>query len=297
MNTILNDFKYAWNRPNNAVAQIILINVIVFVALLLFNAIFKRVGNGEISVLVTNQFQLPSPISEFIFRPWTSLTYAFNHFGIWHLLINMIAFFWFGRLIQEYLGSQKLINIYVISALAGALMFLFVYNVIPGLGIGIMRGASGAIFGVMVAAVTLLPDYRFNLLLIGPVKIIYIALFFIISSFIGLDELDNVGGNLAHLTGAAIGWVYIKQLQKGNEMGVWVFKTMEFFKGLFKPRPKIKVSHRKKAEKASSKSGSTSTKSSVSQDEIDTILDKISEKGYESLSKEEKEKLFNASRK
>ncbi len=293
MNTILNDFKYAWNRPNNAVAQIIIINVAIFVVL----TILRIVLPDAISLIIHQQFEIPSKIEDFIYRPWTALTYAFNHAGILHILFNMIVFYWFGRLIQEYLGSQKLINIYVVSALAGSLVFLFIYNVIPNMPSIPMVGASGAIYGVMVAAAVLLPDYKFHMLFIGPVKILYIALFYIFISVFALEQGSNIGGNLAHMAGAAMGFLYIKQLQKGNELGVWVFKTMEFFKGLFKPRPKIKVSHRKKTEKTSSKSGSTTTKSSVSQDEIDAILDKISERGYESLSKEEKEKLFNASRK
>ncbi len=292
MNTILNDFKYAWNRPNNAVAQLIIINVIIFVAL----TIIRLLTPDSISLIIHQQFAIPSNIEEFVFRPWTAITYAFNHGGIMHILFNMIVFFWFGRLIQEYLGSQKLINLYIISGLGGALIFLFFYNVIPDMPESNMVGASGAIYGIMVAAVVLLPDYRFNLLFIGPVKILYIALFSIFMSIFTIEQGTNIGGNLAHLAGAAIGYLYMKQLQKGNEMGVWVFKTMEFFKGLFKPKPKIKVTHRK-SSKSSKSRAKENPESSVSQDEIDAILDKISDKGYESLTKDEKEKLFNASRK
>src|SRR5690606_5623808 len=136
------------------------------------------------------------------------------------------------------------------------------------------------------------------LLFLGPVKIIYIALFYIFISLFTLDRGVNIGGELAHLTGALVGFLYIKQLQRGSEMGIFVFKIMEFFKGLFKPKPKIKVTHKKTTRpgKSGFKNASPSAKSNISQNEIDAILDKISEKGYESLTKEEKEKLFNASK-
>ncbi len=294
MNTILDDFKNAWNRPNNAVAQLILINVIVFVGLFLISQL-KHVGLASVSEFIIKQFVIPPDLYEFIYRPWTAITYAFNHGGILHILMNMIVLYWFGRLFTEYLGSQKLINLYVIGALSGALIFVFIYTLFPVLGSSGMVGASGAIYAIVIATAVLLPEYKFFLLFFGPVKIIYIALFFIFISLYDLLLGINVGGNLAHLAGVGVGYLYTKQLQKGNELGVWVFKVMEFFKNLFKPKPKIKVSHRKKTKSATF--SAKNTKDQVSQDEIDKILDKISERGYESLTKEEKEKLFNASKK
>jgi len=294
MNTVFDDFKNAWQRPNNAVAQLIIINVIVFVGLFVIS-LLRFVGLEQVSIFIQKQFIIPSDVSEFLFRPWTAITYAFNHGGIMHILFNMLALYWFGKVFTDFLGSQKLINLYVIGALAGALAFLFLYTLIPSLGYGMMVGASGAIIAIVIATATFLPDYRFYLLFFGPVKIIYIAIFYIFISLYGLLSGDNVGGNLAHLAGALVGFVYAKQLQKGNELGTWVFKFMTFIKNLSKPRPKIKVTHRNKTK--STKTTKKSGKSNVSQDEIDTILDKISEKGYESLTKEEKEKLFNASKK
>lgn len=296
MNPILNDFKYAWKRPNNAVAQLIIVNVAVFVGLFIIG-LLKYAGLGFVAAFIHEQFAIPSNIEAFIFRPWTAITYAFNHADIFHIFFNMLVFYWFGRLFAEYMGSQKLINLYVISALGGALVYLFVYNVFPNMPDSTMIGASGAVYGVVVASATLLPDYRFYLLFLGPVKIIYIALFYVFISLFTLERGINIGGELAHLTGAFIGFLYIKQLQKGNEMGVFVFKTMNFFQNLFKPKPKIKVSHKKKSRTARGFANAAASKSKISQNEIDAILDKISERGYESLTKEEKEKLFNASKK
>jgi hypothetical protein len=133
-------------------------------------------------------------------------------------------------------------------------------------------------------------------LFFGPVKIKYIALIYIVISFLG-SVGGNAGGNVAHLGGALIGFVYIKQLQVGVNWGSWITITLDWIKGLFSTRSKVKVTYRSEQPKARSSIKTTTGPGKASQDEIDAILDKISDRGYESLSKEEKEKLFNASKK
>lgn len=304
-NSFLEDFKNAWGKPNNALAQIILINVIIFVGIAIVYVISMLSGAEFIYEFVHHQFSIPPVFSDFITRPWTILTYAFNHnlFDIFHILFNMLILYWFGQLIVEYLGNQKVISLYILGALAGAAVYLLVYNFVPFYiersGFPGMVGASAAVYAVTVAAATLMPEFKFHLLFFGPVKIKYIAAFYIVLSFIG-SVGGNAGGNIAHLGGAAIGYLYIKQLQSGNDIGNWVISCITFFKSFFVSQPKIKVTHktsRQSYSSSSSTSSRTSNSTSVSdQDEIDAILDKISKSGYESLSKSEKQKLFNASK-
>jgi len=297
---VFEEFKNAFQRPNNSHVQLIIINVVVFIGLVLLS-VFSFFGNFEEAFrFVHNQFSIPPDIGEFITRPWTIITYGFahDHTGVLHILFNMLSLYWFGRLFIEYLGSDKLIAVYVLGVLAGAIVYLLLFNTVPKLSElspSGMVGASAAVYAVMVAAATLLPNHTFFLLFLGPVRIKYIALFFIVISFIGTTS-SNAGGNIAHLGGALIGYVYIKQLQVGVNWGGWITITLDWIKGLFSPRSKVKVTYRSsesksKATKATSRSGK------ASQEEIDAILDKISDRGYESLTKEEKEKLFNASKK
>ncbi len=304
--SIKDDFKNAFNRPNSAHTQLIIINVVVFLVLAVLNVFSSLFGFTGLFDFVYNQFSIPPVFSDFLSRPWTIITYAFAHSltDIFHILFNMLIFYWFARLIIEYLGSDKVISLYVLGALAGSVAYLMVYNLVPFYieksGFSGMVGASAAVYAVVVAAATLLPNYTFHLLFIGPVKIKYIAAFYILLSFLG-SVGGNAGGNIAHLGGALMGYFFIVQIQKGNNIGAWVLSTMYFFKSFFVRSPNIKVSYKK--EKSAFKSKSTvgaskkSMNSTTSQDEIDAILDKISEKGYESLSKEEKQKLFNASKK
>ncbi len=298
---MLDEFKNAFQKPNNAHVQLIIINVVVFIALGIMMVISEIGGFSSFFDAIHTQFQIPARLSSFVTRPWTLLTYAFAHdlSGIFHILFNMITLYWFGKLFVEYLGSDKLVAVYVLGAIAGGLFYLLSYNSIPyfversATSQIVMVGASASINAIVVAAATLLPDYTFFLLFFGAVRIKYIAGVIVFLSFLGTIG-SNAGGNIAHLGGALMGFIYIKQLQAGINWGGWLTITIDWFKSLFQARPNVKVTYRKEDAKAKKTSVGFSK---ASQDEIDAILDKISDKGYESLSKEEKEKLFNASKK
>lgn len=291
------EFKNAFNRHNNGHVQLIIINVAVFVVIgVLF--VCARIGGFENAFKIFHdQFVIPPTLAEFSTRPWTIITYAFAHSltDIFHILFNMIALYWFGRLFVEYLGSDKLFSLYILGALAAAIFYLLMFNTVPFFkeqsNFPGMVGASGAIYAIMVGAATLLPDYTFFLMFFGPVRIKYIAAIYIVISFLG-SVGTNSGGNIAHLGGALMGFVYIKQLQAGVNWGGWITSVLEWIKNLFKPRSAVKVTYRK-----SEPNEKPSSPKKASQEEIDAILDKISDRGYESLSKDEKEKLFNASKK
>ncbi|MEM0938838.1 MAG: rhomboid family intramembrane serine protease [Bacteroidota bacterium] len=294
---ILDDFKNAWNKPNNTVAQIILINVIVFV----FTGILLIVGLGD---QIRPWLGMPSNLGTLITRPWTLVTHAFVHADFFHILFNMLWFYWFGRIVQEFLGSHKVIAVFAMGVIGGIIAFVGAYNLIPqfenAAQIATIVGASAGVTAAVIGAAVYFPNYTMFLMFIGPVKIKYIALVTVFLSLIGTRSTVNPGGEFAHLGGALMGWLYMSQLKKGNDIGSWVISIISFFKSLFKPQPKIKVTHRGRNKRPLHKTSSKKTSKSNShtpQSEIDEILDKISEKGYESLSKEEKQKLFNASKK
>jgi membrane associated rhomboid family serine protease len=296
---MFDDFKNAFQRTNNAHIQLIIVNVIVFLVLAVFMVFSMALKFLNIFSVIHEQLAIPALITEFIQKPWTIITYSFVHdlSGIWHIFFNMLVLYWFGKLFVEYLGSDKLVALYILGAIAGGIAYQIVYNKIPFYlqrlsPLSAMVGASAAVYAIVVATATLLPEYTFFLLFLGPVKIKYIAGITIIISFLGTVQ-ENAGGNIAHLGGALMGFVYLKQLQAGSNWGNWITLTIQWFKSLFKSKPAVKVTYRKNDGYVSKPSKS----SKVSQEELDAILDKISDGGYESLSKEEKEKLFNASKK
>ncbi len=302
MSSIADDFKNAFRKRNNGLIQLILINVAVFLLLNTCLLIFKiSLGSGrgtaQYNEFIANNLFLPGDAMTLLFHPWTLVTYFFSHEGIFHILSNMLFLYWFGKLIDEYLGNRRLLNLYVLGGVAAGLSYLLLCNLVPyfaaNKGIYLL-GASGSVFAVVVGAATLMPNYTFFLFLIGPVKIKYIAAFYLVISYVGLVAENNIGGNIAHLGGALMGFVFISQLNRGNDLGRPLTRLAEWTNRLFERKPTMKVTYRTPA-KAQAKVAAYS--GTPDDDEIDAILDKINRSGYESLTKEEKQKLFRASQK
>lgn len=303
------NLKNAFKLQNNSLYKILAINILVFFVMVFVRVIFTFSGAGSIYEGFRSYLMMPADLPQLIIQPWSALTYMFFHEGIFHILFNMLFLYWFGLLLNEYLGSKRLANIYVLGGLAGGVFYLVMYNISPyfadSLATARMLGASAGVYAVVVAAATLSPNTTFFLLLLGPVKIKYIAIFYVLIAFVNSTG-NNAGGELAHLGGAALGFLYVNQLQKGRDMGSWIQAIGNFFTRIFTRKSRVKVSYRKSKTYSSvgdfsqTKSGKPSPVAkteAVTQDEIDMILDKIAAKGYDGLSKEEKRKLFEFSKK
>ena len=288
-NFIIEDLKREWNKPENGLIKIILINVIVFISVSIIKVISQIFGFGGLFQSFINSLMLPSDFKQFIFQPWSIITYFFLHQGFSHILWNMLFLYWFGKIITENLGNNSLISLYVIGGIIGGLSYMAIFNIIPfyydRVESSLMLGASAGVFSVVIGSATLIPNYTFYLLFLGPVRIKYIALFYFLISFFDITG-QNAGGEIAHIGGAVIGYIFIKQLQNGNNMGDPIIKILSFIKNL---------KFEKKAKSYTYKEETISNEND--QDEVDVILDKISKSGYSSLTKEEKEKLFKLSNK
>jgi len=285
---IIDDFKSAWSKDDNGLVKIILINVIVFVSISILEVFITLSGGGVIFKTFINNLMLPASFTTFILQPWSLISYFFLHLSFGHILWNMLFLYWFGKIIHDNIGNNAVISLYVLGGIVGGLSYMALFNIIPFYGDrvsdSLMLGASAGVFSIVAGSATLLPNYTFYLLFLGPIRIKYIALFYILLSFLDVTG-SNAGGEIAHLGGALIGYLFIRQLQNGINMGDGVIKIINLFNT--KPYSKAEKKEQKREEQ----------KSDISQDEIDKILDKISDSGYSSLSKKEKEKLFNASKK
>ena len=302
MSNIVDDIKREFSKSENALVKIILVNTAVFLVLLLLKIILTLSQSSNVYQAVINTLQLPASTSEFLYKPWTLITYFFTHDDIFHILFNMLFLYWFGKLIDEYLGAKRVIALYILGGIAGGLIYIVLYNALPYFQAHVegsrMLGASAAAFAVAVGASTLLPNYTFNLIFLGPIRIKFIALFYIILS-LAQTVGPNAGGNLAHLGGAFVGYVFIKLLQSGTDLGKPLYAVMNVWSRLFRKRPSMQVTYRERQVYRStsvySSASSSGTIEMPDQTEIDSILDKISKSGYESLTREEKQKLFKAS--
>ncbi len=298
MSSFADDIKSPF-RTGNSVGQLLVINISVFLALVIFQFILTISGfppdeSSSIFHSVVSWIAVPMHFNELLYKPWTFFTYMFVHYSLWHIFGNMLMLFVFGKIFQEYASSKRVFAVYMYGALIGALLALITYQFIPTFKLhapaDFMVGASAGVMAIVLAAATLVPDYVLHLLLIGPVRLKYIALFVVVLDMIGVTYFDNAGGHLSHLGGALFGYVFVAQMKKGKDLSSGFNSFIFRLKQLFQRKSKIKVVH-----KRSISDEEYNLKRKIRQEEIDEILDKISSSGYESLTKKEKEILFKAS--
>lgn len=309
MSQILDDLRNVFRRKDDTLTQLLVVNIGVFVAYGLFQVVLflMHMGperDGPITEFVRDQLWLPASLPRLLTHPWTLITYFFTQFELLHLLFNMLFLFWFGQLIQEYVGSARLLSLYILGGIAGGLFYILCYNVFPVFQSYVddstLVGSSAAVYAVVVGAATLLPDHRFSLLLIGSVRIVYIAAAYVLWSLISI-AISNSGGNLAHLGGALMGYLFISQLRQGRDLGAPITAVINFTKGLFNRRSKMHISYSRPrtyepVEPSGASRGSKSapvpkSAAAIRQEEVDAILDKMLVSGYNSLTLEEKRKL------
>ncbi|WP_051205352.1 rhomboid family intramembrane serine protease [Salinimicrobium xinjiangense] len=281
--------------------KLIAVNVIAFV-LFFFVKTLAFLFNFNVD-FVLEWLVFPKEPGEFIFKPWSIITYAFLHSGLWHLLSNMIILYFSGVYFLNYFSPKKLLNFYFLGGIFGALVYMASYNLFPafqGMGRSYLIGASAAVMSVLVGIATHIPHMRVRLILIGSIKLWWIAAFLVVIDVIQIP-ISNPGGHLAHLGGAGFGYLYAKQLGKGNNIASGFEKMLDWFGSMFssspvpKKRSNMRTVHKRQTSESSASAYTTKARNKREQQEkIDAILDKISKSGYDSLTKQEKDYLFNA---
>jgi membrane associated rhomboid family serine protease len=289
---IWDDIKLTFRNGSN-LTRLIYINIAVFVLMTLVAVAGFLMNNPEISDKALDIFSVPASLNALLLRPWTLITYMFTHKGVWHILFNMLWLYSFGRIFLEYLDGRKLVAVYLLGGISGALVYIFSFNIFPAFtGVvadSVAIGASASVMAVVIAIAAYVPDYTVQLILLGRIKIKYLALAIFIFTSV-MDFSINSGGKLAHIGGAIFGYFYTMNLRHGRDMGKGFNKILDFFVTMFKPRKKLKVTHKK----AATEYDYNAIKANH-QKQINHILDKISKGGYDSLTKEEKETLFKES--
>ncbi len=298
----------------NMVTRIVIVNVAVFFLIHLVNLILF-IGNGAkpspLFEQVVNFFCMSSDWKFFLTHPWGIFTSMFLHESFWHLLWNMLYMYWFGRIVGDFIGNQRVLPIYLAGGIVGGILFFITANLLP-YGAGGARfalGASGAVMAMVVAAGVIAPDYIMRILFIGDVKLKYIVLVLVLLDLIGIANDINTGGHFAHIGGALTGLIFVRQLRAGNDwslpMNHLLNKIGAFFVRLRQgqergPKVVYKNPTRTAARQNTRKAATVSNYGEEDmpyQEQLDAILDKIKQSGYDSLSDNEKEFLFNASKK
>lgn len=271
--------------------KLIIYNVFVFAIILLLNIL--NLSLNQIS-LTEYFFTLDTNLVGFILKPWGIITSIFSHFEIWHLIFNMLFLYFSGQLFEQIFDKRRLWQTYIFGGISGGILEISAHYLFPSFQNAdqVVVGASGSIMAIFTALAFHSPNIRVNLFGIFPVKIYLIAIFFLLNDLIGIDNPSDNVAHFAHLGGAIFGLISIQSIHSSNN----ILSVL----GSFFDRIKKMITSDK-----STKSGKAKFKTDEEynlekkrrQEKTDAILDKISKSGYESLTKEEKDFLFNQSKK
>lgn len=282
-----NSLTYQY-RTATIITKLIVINAAIFLIVRL-TAFFMKIKQEEL----VSWFVLPEGMGEFTTQPWAFITYSFLHFGVFHVLFNMIWLYMFGRIILNLFSEKRLLTVYLLGAMAGGLMFVLSYNLFPVFenSRGYLIGASGAVTALMAFIATISPNTQLRIFTFN-IKLWHIAVALILLDLVRISTSSNAGGLLAHLGGAIFGFVYARQLAKGNDIGKWFENLIDGIASMFKTRKQrpFKKVHRTDSHSKKQKP----VDKSDHQKKVDAILDKIGKSGYDSLTKAEKDFLFKA---
>ena len=298
-------------RHGNMVTQIILVNIAVFIVVNILRLVGRGIPGATFDDTVVNFFSLSSDWVHNLTHPWSILTYGFLHAGLGHIFWNMLLFYWFGRIVGDLIGNQRILPLYLWGVLLGGLVYWLSATILPyGTGTSYIVGASAGVMAVIVAAAFIAPEYIFRLILIGEVRLKYIALAIILIDIFAFGTDNNTGGHFAHMGGMLMGYLFVSQLRNGQDLAVPVNRVGDritgFFRSFGESPKKRRTAARVVSTGRSASRSSASAKTSASapagpsaadrQAQLDAILEKIKAKGMGSLSKEERDFLSLESR-
>ncbi|MCP9612420.1 rhomboid family protein [Coprobacter tertius] len=293
MAAIFDNLKMQY-KSGSLLIKLIFINVALFLVLKLavvLLLLFRIDGS-----IIYDYLQLPSNPVELLHRPWTLITYMFLHKDFWHILFNMLWFYWFGQIFLSYFSEKQMGALYFLGGISGAILYLLAYNFLPyfsGIDARLM-GASASVLAIVLATAVYVPDFKVNLLFLGAISLKYIAIITVLIDIFSITS-SNAGGHIAHLGGALLGIIFALQWKKGKDItrfiNICIDKIVTVFKGRT-ARPKMKIKY-KRAETDME----YNARKNAEMEEIDRILDKIKKSGYSALSSDEKKKLFDAGKK
>lgn len=270
-----NKLKYSLSVMGQ-LQKLIVINIIFFVLPLLLNTFFWLLKLEDINLI--DYFVVEADLMSLIFKPWSLITYGFLHGSFSHLFWNMIMLFYFGNILVNYFGENRLLNVFFNGILFGGIIYIISYNLFPVFtGISSkMIGSSAGVMAILFYITSYNPNHTIRFFFVN-IKLLYIAVFLLLMDIIQIP-VENSGGHIAHLGGALTGYLMFRS-----------FKGIDFV-DIYSQLTTRNINKKKNRKKSFSNSN-------FDQKKIDSILDKISESGYESLTKEEKNYLFKASNK
>jgi membrane associated rhomboid family serine protease len=272
--------------------KLIYVNIAVFLLIILIQLVIGLSGMQTTVDAFVNYLSVPSSPAKLLRKPWTLITYMFTHKDFIHLLFNILYIYWFSRIFVEIADKRLLLRVYLLGGLSGAALYIISFNLIPAFariyGYSEMIGASASAMAILFTVARMQPDFKVNLLFFGPVKLKYIALMALILDLISISNMSNTGGHIAHIGGALFGLIFGKMLLDGKIKPPTKNPVINF---QFPKKKKLTVAYKRPLTDMEYNAIRAKRRN-----EVDRILEKIKQSGYDSLSKEEKKMLFEASK-
>jgi membrane associated rhomboid family serine protease len=293
-------------ESNNAVFNLVAVNGVIFIILGFTLLIYKVTAQGpagsgllQFQREVLDWVALPGSFSRLASRPWTLLTGMFVHVDAWLVISNLLWLWAFGYIMQELTGNRQIVPIYLYGGLAGSVVFLLVCNLSPAMrgaasGMELM-GANTGIIALAIATTMVAPDYRIFPMLNGGIPLWILTIVYVAVDLAGLGSAPYAY-HLAHVAGAAMGFVFVKELRRGRDWSAWMQHLYDWLINLFNPGNVKEKKVFKKELFYKNQGNPPYTKTPlITQQKVDELLDKISQKGYQFLTDEERELLKRAS--
>lgn len=299
-------------RTGGALWKLLIVNVAVFLVLRLL-LLCGFVMGFDASRMIT-WIELPSQPEFLLVQPWSVLTFMVAHVDVWHIVFNMLWFYWMGKMFLDYFTSKQLTALYYLGGIMGGLFYILALNVLPrfsGLNV-FMLGASASVMAIVVALTVYAPDRRIGLLFIGAVELKWVTLVMLVLDLLSITG-DNYGGHISHLGGAAFGVWFALMMRRGRDITSWLNRVLDkavsWFRGLNQKRAQSLGGGRKKPmwsrdnhngatrEQYTAQRGKPTHRGEPTEEEIDVVLDKLKKSGYAGLTEKDKDTLFRASRK
>lgn len=335
MSSFRDDLQHSFIPRYGAIARIIIITVGIYLVGAVVGVILYLSGLEQFFTKGLLYLTFTTDPLEYLFKPWTLLTYGFVHAypiyspgigPLFHIIFNMLWLYWIGRIYREYIGDRAVWGTYLLGIVAGALLTMLIYNISPRLGVSHLIGGSAGVMAIVVAAATLLPTYRIGLMFLGLIQLKWLAAFYVAMDFVmimGINE--GTSAVIAHLGGAILGLSFVLLRKRGVDMTAPFVRLYTGFTGLFrrrkKPRAQMRVVKSVKTSPATAtqkvearapgngngprprfaepeapaRAETDAETGKPTQEEIDRILERIQQVGYEKLTKAEKQALYRFS--
>ena len=295
--TFIDDLKHQFKHGGGTM-RLLFVNIGLFILINIVNVFGRLLGDESASQsLVSNVFSLHTDLGDFIRHPWGLFTSIFAHYSIFHLLFNMIFLYFSGRVFEQMFNAKRLFYTYLLGGIVGGIFEIIAHLLFPVFQNSneVVIGASGSIMAIFFAIAFYQPQMKVQLFGIFPVRIILVAGAFLLLDFVSLGTIDGTA-HFAHIGGAMIGMVSVQNIFSSSNLITRTEKLGDTIIGVFKSNRKAKMKVYKNPDVRREKDEDYNERKKMSQEEIDRILDKISKSGYESLTKKEKDFLFNQSK-